>query len=110
MSLLELADVHVSRSGTPVLQGVSLRVEEHEAVCLLGRNGMGKTTLLRTIMGLDRPRDGSIGFVGKDVAGRPPHRVARSGIAYVPQGRQIFADLSVDENLRLAASRSSSDG
>ena len=110
MSLLELSDVHVSRSGTPVLQGVSLRVEEHEAVCLLGRNGMGKTTLLRTIMGLDRPRVGSVGFIGKEVGGQPPYRVARSGIGYVPQGRQIFAALTVEENLQLAMSRASSNG
>ena len=110
MSLLEIADVHVARSGSPVLHGVSMRVEEHEAVCLLGRNGMGKTTLLRTIMGLDRPRAGRIAFAGQDVGGRPPYRVARSGIGYVPQGRQIFAELSVDENLELAASQQSSRG
>jgi urea ABC transporter ATP-binding protein UrtE len=109
MSLLEVVDLHVARSGTPVLHGVSLYVEEHEAVCLLGRNGMGKTTLLRTIMGLDQPRKGRIGFVGKEVGGRPPYRVARSGIGYVPQGRQIFAELTVDENLQLAASRPSSN-
>jgi urea ABC transporter ATP-binding protein UrtE len=107
MSLLEVTNLHVSRSGTPVLHGVSLRVDEHEAVCLLGRNGMGKTTLLRTIMGLDRPRAGRIDFLGKDVGGRPPYRVARSGIGYVPQGRQIFAELTVQENLRLAASQRS---
>jgi urea ABC transporter ATP-binding protein UrtE len=110
MSLLEVADLHVSRSGTPVLHGVSLRVEDGEAVCLLGRNGMGKTTLLRSIMGLDRPRAGTIGFLGKEVGGRPPYRVARSGIGYVPQGRQIFAELSVQENLQLAASQASGDG
>src|SRR4030088_2008234 len=107
MSLLEVTNLHVSRSGTPVLHGVSLRVDEHEAVCLLGRNGMGKTTLLRTIMGLDRPREGRIEFRGKDVGGRPPYRVARSGIGYVPQGRQIFAELTVQENLQLAASKRS---
>jgi urea ABC transporter ATP-binding protein UrtE len=110
MSLLEVADLHVSRSGTPVLHGVSLRVEEHEAVCLLGRNGMGKTTLLRSIMGLDRPRAGRIGFLGKEVGGRPPYRVARSGIGYVPQGRQIFAELTVQENLELATSQESGNG
>jgi urea ABC transporter ATP-binding protein UrtE len=107
MSLLAVTNLHVSRSGTPVLHGVSLRVDEHEAVCLLGRNGMGKTTLLRTIMGLDRPREGRIEFRGKDVGGRPPYRVARSGIGYVPQGRQIFAELTVQENLQLAASKRS---
>jgi branched-chain amino acid transport system ATP-binding protein len=110
MSLLEVADLQVARSGTPVLHGVSLRVEEHEAVCLLGRNGMGKTTLLRTIMGLDRPRGGRIRFLGKEVGGRPPYRVARSGIGYVPQGRQIFAELTVQENLQLTTSHGSGNG
>ena len=105
MNLLEIRDLSVSRAGTPVLHGVSLRVEEAEAVCLLGRNGMGKTTLLRSIMGLDKPRAGSINFTQQDVGGRPPYRVSRSGIGYVPQGRQIFAELSVEENLLLAASR-----
>lgn len=104
MSLLEMADVSVARSGTPVLHGVRLRVEEHEAVCLLGRNGMGKTTLLRTIMGLDPPRAGTIRFNRTELAGQPPYRVARSGIGYVPQGRQIFAELTVEENLQLVAS------
>jgi branched-chain amino acid transport system ATP-binding protein len=110
MSLLEVAELQVARSGTPVLHGVSLRVEEHEAVCLLGRNGMGKTTLLRSIMGLDRSRAGRIEFLGKVVSGRPPYRVARSGIGYVPQGRQIFAELTVQENLQLAASQGSGNG
>jgi urea ABC transporter ATP-binding protein UrtE len=110
MSLLEVADLNVARSGNPVLHGVSLRVEEHEAVCLLGRNGMGKTTLLRCIMGLDRPRAGRIGFLGKEIGARPPYRVARSGIGYVPQGRQIFAELTVRENLQLATSQATGKG
>ena len=101
MSVLEIADLAVSRSGTPVLHNVSLRLEANEAVCLLGRNGMGKTTLLRAIMGLNRPRAGSIIFAGKNITGAPPHRISRSGIGYVPQGRQIFADLTVHENLLL---------
>jgi urea transport system ATP-binding protein len=106
VTLLEIAEVDVSRSGTPVLHRVSLRVDANEAVCLLGRNGMGKTTLLRTIMGLNRPRGGSIMFSGKNISGAPPYRVSRSGIGYVPQGRQIFADLSVQENLLLATRES----
>ena len=110
MTLLEIAEVDVSRSGTPVLHGVSVRVDANEAVCLLGRNGMGKTTLLRTIMGLNRPRRGSIMFGGKNIGGAPPYRVSRSGIGYVPQGRQIFADLSVQENLLLGAARESANG
>jgi ABC-type branched-subunit amino acid transport system ATPase component len=71
---------------------------------------MGKTTLLRTIMGLNRPRGGSIMFSGKNISGAAPYRVSRSGIGYVPQGRQIFADLSVQENLLLGAARESANG
>jgi urea transport system ATP-binding protein len=100
VSHLEIAGVDVSRSGTPVLHNVSMHVAKQEAVCLLGRNGVGKTTLLRTIMGLDRPSAGTIAFGGKSVGG-PTFRISRSGIGYVPQGRQIFADLSVQENLLL---------
>jgi len=110
VTLLEIAELDVSRSGTPVLHRVSLRVDANEAVCLLGRNGMGKTTLLRTIMGLNRPRGGSIMFSGKNISGAAPYRVSRSGIGYVPQGRQIFADLSVQENLFLGATRESANG
>jgi urea ABC transporter ATP-binding protein UrtE len=101
VTLLEINEIDVSRSGTPVLHRVSLRVEEHEAVCLLGRNGMGKTTLLRAIMGLNRPRGGSIVFDGTSITGAAPYRISRKGIGYVPQGRQIFPELSVRENLLL---------
>ena len=110
MSLLEIAGVDVSRSGTPVLHKVSLRIEAQEAVCLLGRNGMGKTTLLRTIMGLNRPIAGTITLNGEKIGGAPPHRISRSGIGYVPQGRQIFAELSVEENLLLGTTGSAVDG
>jgi urea ABC transporter ATP-binding protein UrtE len=101
VTLLDISDVDVSRSGTPVLHKVSLRVEEQEGVCLLGRNGMGKTTLLRTIMGLNRPRSGRILLSDISIAGAAPHRISRSGVGYVPQGRRIFADLSVEQNLLL---------
>jgi urea ABC transporter ATP-binding protein UrtE len=109
VSLLEIDGIDVSRSGTPVLHNVSLRVEEQEAVCLLGRNGMGKTTLLRSIMGLNRPRAGTIVFDGRSVGGAAPYRISRIGIGYVPQGRQIFAELSVEENLLLGTAGSSTD-
>jgi urea transport system ATP-binding protein len=109
MSVFEIADLAVSRSGTPVLHNVSLSLEANEAVCLLGRNGMGKTTLLRAIMGLNRPRAGSIIFAGKNITGAPPHRISRSGIGYVPQGRQIFADLTVHENLLLGTNGERTD-
>jgi len=110
VSLLDISDIDVSRSGTPVLHGVSLRVDEHEAVCLLGRNGMGKTTLLRTIMGLNRPRSGSILFSDISIGGSAPHRISRSGVGYVPQGRQIFAELSVEQNLLLGTAAGRADG
>jgi urea transport system ATP-binding protein len=107
--MLEIADLAVSRSSTPVLHNVSLRLEANEAVCLLGRNGMGKTTLLRAIMGLNRPRAGRITFGGKNLTGASPHRISRSGIGYVPQGRQIFGDLTVQENLLLGTTGDSTD-
>jgi branched-chain amino acid transport system ATP-binding protein len=75
----------------------------HEAVCLVGRNGMGKSTLCNTIMGLVRPTAGSIRFDGADIAGMAPEQVARRGIAYVPQGRRLFPSLTVDEHLRMLA-------
>ena len=82
-----------------VLDGVGLAIAAGEAVALLGRNGVGKTTLLKTVMGLIRPRAGRIRLSGGDIAGLPPFRVARLGIGYVPQGREVFADLTVEENL-----------
>ena len=89
------------RDGGRVLEGVELSVGEAECVALMGRNGMGKTTLLRTIMGHLRPDAGHVRFAGKDITGRPPYAVSNSGIAYVPQGREIFQDFSVEENLLL---------
>jgi ABC-type branched-subunit amino acid transport system ATPase component len=84
-----------------VLDGLSLSVAAGEAVGLAGRNGAGKTTLLRTIMGLLRPRSGAIAFGGERIDGRRPFEIARRGIAYVPQGRDVFADLTVEQNLIL---------
>jgi branched-chain amino acid transport system ATP-binding protein len=91
--------------GTVVLRDVSLHVGEGEIVALLGRNGVGKSTLLKTAMGYLRPRSGSIAFAGAPAVGTPTHRLARRGIAYVPQERALFADLSVAENLRLGLPR-----
>jgi urea ABC transporter ATP-binding protein UrtE len=105
MSLLEIESVHVARGETPVLHGVSLEVDAREAVCLLGRNGMGKTTLLRTVMGLTRTTTGRISVDGSPIHRRPTHAVARLGVAYAPQGRGIFSDLSVEENLNMARRR-----
>jgi branched-chain amino acid transport system ATP-binding protein len=86
-----------------VLRGVSLRIAAGEAIGLMGRNGMGKTTLIRTLVGLVRPRAGAVLFEGADITGLPTFAIARRGIAYVPEGRGIFASLSVAENLAIAA-------
>jgi branched-chain amino acid transport system ATP-binding protein len=85
-----------------VLDGVSFSIGQ-EAVCVVGRNGMGKSTLCNTIIGLVTPTAGTISFDGADVAGMPPERIARRGIAYVPQGRRLFPSLTVDEHLRMLA-------
>ena len=84
-----------------VLEGIDLEVGAGESVALMGRNGMGKTTLLRAIMGHVRPLAGRVTFDGRDLTGRPPFVVSNAGIAYVPQGREIFTDFTVDENLLL---------
>ncbi len=90
-----------------VLHGVSFAVGAGEVVTLLGRNGMGKTTTVRAVMGLVRPASGRIAFGGAEVAGLPPHRIARRGIGLVPEGRQVFPTLTVEENLvATAANRS----
>jgi len=84
-----------------VLEGIDLEVGAGESVALMGRNGMGKTTLLRAIMGHVRPTAGRVTFDGRDLTGRPPFVVSNAGIAYVPQGREIFTDFTVEENLLL---------
>jgi branched-chain amino acid transport system ATP-binding protein len=101
-ALLELKGVRAGYDAGDVLQGVDLHVEEGEILALLGRNGVGKTTLMNTIVGIVRPRGGSITLDGRELAGAAAHAIARAGIAIVPQGRRIFADLSVEQNLRLA--------
>ena len=97
--LLEVRDLETAYGTSQVLFGVSLSIHEGEAVTLLGRNGMGKTTTVRSIMGLPRPRAGAITFRGRRIERASPDRIARSGIALVPEGRQIFPNLSVRENL-----------
>jgi branched-chain amino acid transport system ATP-binding protein len=101
--MLELTDIHTYYGESYVLQGVSLRVEEGSVVALLGRNGMGKTTTINSIMGFTPPRRGSIRFQGHDLTHLPSQRIARLGIGLVPQGRRIFPSLSVEENLTMAA-------
>jgi branched-chain amino acid transport system ATP-binding protein len=100
VTVLELKDVHAYYGKGHVLQGVSLDVRPGELVGVLGRNGVGKTTLLRTIMGLVPSRAGSIVFNGVELSRRPPHAIPHLGIGYVPQGRRIFRLLTVHENLR----------
>jgi branched-chain amino acid transport system ATP-binding protein len=108
--VLEVRDVHTYYGDSYVLQGVSLRAEEGQVAVLLGRNGVGKTTLFRSIMGLTPPRQGHILFRGRDITGLAPHRVAGLGVRLVPQGRRIFGSLSVRENLDVAQRASRSGG
>jgi branched-chain amino acid transport system ATP-binding protein len=100
--LLEVRDLEASYGACQVLFGVSLDVREGEAVTLMGRNGMGKTTTIRSIMGLMRPQAGEIRFAGQLITGLPSYRIAHLGIGLVPEGRQIFPNLSVRENLLMA--------
>lgn len=101
--MIELHDIHTWYGDSYILQGVSLQVKDSSIVALLGRNGMGKTTTIRSIMGLTPPRKGSIVFKDQNIAGMAPHKIARLGIGLVPQGRMIFPSLSVLENLKMAA-------
>ena len=95
--------LHAYYGESHVLQGIDLEIAAGEAVSLIGRNGAGKTTTIAAIAGFIRPRGGSVAVSGTDLTGAPPHRVARAGVALVPQGRRIFGDLSVGENIAVAA-------
>ncbi len=88
-----------------ILHGVSLEVRAGEIVTLLGRNGAGKTTTLRSLIGLTPPRQGRVELFGADVTGLPPYRIAAAGVGYVPEGRRIFANLTVEENLKVPVER-----
>ena len=101
--LLRAAGVHAHYGASHVLHGVDLTMGDGESVALLGRNGMGKTTTVRAILGLTPPSAGTVEFAGERVAGLRPHRIARRGLALVPEGRRIFANLDVRENLVMAA-------
>ncbi len=103
MSMLDVEAIHTYYGDSHVLHGVSLRVASGEAVALLGRNGAGKTTAIRSIVGFTPPRAGRVVFEGRAIERWPSYRIARSGLALVPQGRRIFAPLSVRENLLLGA-------
>jgi branched-chain amino acid transport system ATP-binding protein len=101
--LLDASGLHAYYGDSHVLQGVSIAIGTREAVGLLGRNGMGKTTLIRCLMGYVPALQGRVRWQGTDVTGAPPERMARRGIGYVPEGRAIFPNLSVRENLLMAA-------
>ena len=103
MSLLEVNRLNSYYGDSHILFDVALRVEAHEVVALLGRNGAGKSTTLKSLMGVVRPRSGSITFDGKDVAGKPAHAIAKAGIQLVPEDRRIFGSLDVEENIVLAS-------
>ena len=103
MLLLDVHDLWVSRGSVPVLRGISLHVAQGEIVTLIGANGAGKSTTLRTISGLLGASRGQVKFADTEIQGTPPHRIARSGIVHVPEGRGIFPSLSVEENLMLGA-------
>ena len=101
--MLELKDINVYYGAIHAIKGISLRVDEGEIVTLIGANGAGKSTTLRTISGLLKPKTGSIKFLDKDIAGMPAHKIVREGISQVPEGRRIFAEMTVMENLELGA-------
>jgi branched-chain amino acid transport system ATP-binding protein len=101
--MLELFDIHTYYGESYVLCGVSLKIPEGSVVALLGRNGMGKTTAIRSIIGFRPPRRGRVMYGGKDITALPPEKIAKLGIGLVPQGRYIFPSLSVTENLTMAA-------
>ena len=99
--MLRLVDIHTYYGDSYILQGVSLKVEKSSVVALLGRNGMGKTTTINSIVGLTPPRRGQILFKGINITGVEPFRIGRMGLALVPQGRRIFPSLTAKENLTI---------
>jgi branched-chain amino acid transport system ATP-binding protein len=101
-ALLQLENVHAAYGLSRVLFGISLEVNQGECVCLLGRNGVGKTTTMRTVMGLTPPSTGRVRFKSGEITGWAPYRVARAGIGFVPEDRRVFSELSVWENLDVA--------
>jgi len=107
--LLQAQDLHAWYGSSHVLHGISLEIHKGETVGLLGRNGMGKSTLIRTLLGHVRQRDGHIVLFGRDISKAKPHEVARQGVAYVPEGRGIFGNLTVRENLIMASRRGQED-
>ena len=110
-TMLTINDINVFYGAIHAIKGVSLEVNEGEIVTLIGANGAGKSTILRTISGLLKPKTGSIQFEGQEIAGMPAHEIVKTGISQVPEGRRIFAEMSVLENLELGAfTRTDKDG
>ncbi len=105
--LLEVSDLHVHYGKSHILHGASLGVDHGEIVCLLGRNGVGKSTTLKSIMGLVAPSGGRVAFKGTSIGGWPAHRIARLGLGYVPEERRIFPTITVQENLLMGRKRAS---
>jgi branched-chain amino acid transport system ATP-binding protein len=108
--MLEVRDVHSYYGKSHILHGVSLRLSEGELVCLLGRNGVGKSTTLKSIMGLVKAREGSIRFKEQELSGKQPFEIARLGVGYVPEDRRIFRSLTVHENLSIGIKGSQNGG
>jgi branched-chain amino acid transport system ATP-binding protein len=108
--ILATRDLVTGYGAGAVIHGVSIEVDSGEVVCLLGRNGAGKSTTLRSIMGLTPPRSGKIEFMGKEITGCRPFEAARLGIGYIPDDRRVFADLTVEENLRIVRQVTRRDG
>ncbi len=110
-TMLTVNDINVFYGAIHAIKGVSLEVNEGEIVTLIGANGAGKSTILRTISGLLKPKTGNIQFEGQEIAGMPAHEIVKTGISQVPEGRRIFAEMSVLENLELGAfTRKDKDG
>ncbi|MBP8805653.1 MAG: ABC transporter ATP-binding protein [Kofleriaceae bacterium] len=103
MALLVVDELHVAYGGIQALRGVSFAVDEGQVVTLIGANGAGKTTTLRAVSGLVRPQRGLVRFAGKDITGLAPHRIVARGLSHAPEGRGIFANLTVSENLDVGA-------
>jgi len=110
MSLLELSDIHIHYGGIEAVKGIELRVDEGEIVTLIGGNGAGKTTTLKTISGLKRPTAGTITFQGERIDGLPAHRIVSLGIGHAPEGRRIFARMTVRENLEMGLYAAAASG
>jgi len=108
--MLEVKNIHTFYGSSHILFGLSLTVKQGEIVGLLGRNGVGKTTTLRSIIGLNPPRDGTIEFNGEDITGKTPYALTSNGLGFVPEDRRIFPNLTVEENLEVARRRPKEEG